>query len=389
MAAAGLYTFGGSFWEFGEPDWPRTRYFLLFGVAEDHASNPIKIGLGELKNRGVKIVSINPVKTGYSAIADEWIGIRPGTDGLFVSESHPRIAEERTPSISTICSATPTRPGLSSTTPGAPAHGLFARDKSGNPLVTTDASAAMVAANKPEHPPALAGEVNLPDGRRAATVFELIARRFLDEVMRRRPLPSAAAVPAETISRIAAELAHAAFEQEVVLDVPWIDWPARAMKRPSAGPSPCTQCAASRPIRTASTLAGFSISCNLYWARSMCPAASAISRPYPRPIPPAIKPAGKPGQVRCQHASRRPSAWVLSPVLKIFLVEADGTPCRIDKAYSWEAPLAAHGLMHTVIANAAQARSIWNRRPASLHGEHELELGHECARHSSRSDRPR
>ena len=49
MAAAGLYTFGGSFWEFGEPDWKHTKYFLLFGVAEDHASNPIKIGLGKLK----------------------------------------------------------------------------------------------------------------------------------------------------------------------------------------------------------------------------------------------------------------------------------------------------------------------------------------------------
>ena len=24
------------------------------------------------------------MRTGYSAIADEWIGIRPGTDGLFV-----------------------------------------------------------------------------------------------------------------------------------------------------------------------------------------------------------------------------------------------------------------------------------------------------------------
>jgi hypothetical protein len=33
----GLYTFGGSFWEFGEPDWEHTKYFMLFGVAEDHA----------------------------------------------------------------------------------------------------------------------------------------------------------------------------------------------------------------------------------------------------------------------------------------------------------------------------------------------------------------
>ena len=60
MAAAGLYTFGGSFWEFGEPDWKHTKYFMLFGVAEDHASNPIKKALGQLKARGAKIVSINP-----------------------------------------------------------------------------------------------------------------------------------------------------------------------------------------------------------------------------------------------------------------------------------------------------------------------------------------
>jgi hypothetical protein len=31
-----------------------------------------------------------------------------------------------------------------------------------------------------------------------------------------------------------------------------------------------------------------------------------------------------------------------------------GTPQRIDKAYSWDAPLAAHGMMHMVITNAAK-----------------------------------
>lgn len=34
-------------------------------------------------------------------------------------------------------------------------------------------------------------------------------------------------------------------------------------------------------------------------------------------------------------------------------LDADGRALRIDKAYSWESPLAAHGLMHMVIANAA------------------------------------
>ena len=58
MAAAGFYTIGGSFWEFGEPDWDLAEYFLLFGVAEDHDSNPIKIGLGKLKARGVTVIHI-------------------------------------------------------------------------------------------------------------------------------------------------------------------------------------------------------------------------------------------------------------------------------------------------------------------------------------------
>ena len=63
MAAGGLYTLGGSFWEFGEPDWEHTQYLMLWGVAEDHDSNPIKLGLGKLKARGAKIVAVNPVRT--------------------------------------------------------------------------------------------------------------------------------------------------------------------------------------------------------------------------------------------------------------------------------------------------------------------------------------
>ena len=33
MAAGGIYTIGGAFWEFGQPDWDRTKLFVLFGVA--------------------------------------------------------------------------------------------------------------------------------------------------------------------------------------------------------------------------------------------------------------------------------------------------------------------------------------------------------------------
>ncbi|MHB8495486.1 MAG: molybdopterin-dependent oxidoreductase, partial [Casimicrobiaceae bacterium] len=40
MAAAGLYSIGFSFWEFGVPDWDNAKYFIMWGVAEDHSSNP-------------------------------------------------------------------------------------------------------------------------------------------------------------------------------------------------------------------------------------------------------------------------------------------------------------------------------------------------------------
>ena len=84
MAAAGIYTLGGAFWEFGSPDWEKTKLFMIFGVAEDHDSNPIKIGIGKLKSRGGRVIGVNPVRTGYNAVADEWVGITPGTDGLFI-----------------------------------------------------------------------------------------------------------------------------------------------------------------------------------------------------------------------------------------------------------------------------------------------------------------
>ena len=81
MAAAGIYTLGGAFWEFGSPDWELTKLFMMFGVAEDHDSNPIKMGIGKLKSRGVRVISVNPVQTGYSAVADDWVSITPEPTG--------------------------------------------------------------------------------------------------------------------------------------------------------------------------------------------------------------------------------------------------------------------------------------------------------------------
>jgi anaerobic selenocysteine-containing dehydrogenase len=65
----------------------------MIGTAEDHHSNPLKIALSKFKRDGGRFISINPVRTGYSAIADEWVPIRPGTDGaLLLAIIHEIIA---------------------------------------------------------------------------------------------------------------------------------------------------------------------------------------------------------------------------------------------------------------------------------------------------------
>ncbi|MFZ9415668.1 MAG: molybdopterin-dependent oxidoreductase, partial [Alphaproteobacteria bacterium] len=179
MAAAGLYSIGGSFWEFGEPDWEHARYLLMFGVAEDHDSNPIKIGLSRLKARGAKFVSVNPVRTGYSAVADEWVGIRPGTDGLFVIALIHEILKADRLDLDFLASYT-NAPWLVVREPGSANDGLFARDPAGRPLCWDSVKGEAVCATDAGIHPRLAGEVELPDWGRCVPVFQLLAERYLD-----------------------------------------------------------------------------------------------------------------------------------------------------------------------------------------------------------------
>src|SRR5437667_3101575 len=168
MAAAGMYTLGGSFWEFGEPDWARTRFFTMFGVAEDHDSNPIKIGLSQLRSRGAKFVSVNPVRTGYSAIADEWVGIRPGTDGLFVlALIHELIKADRIDLY--YLGRYPNAAWLVVQSPGAADDAPFARNEAGEPLVL-EPSGSLASGMAAGISARLVGDAVLPDGRRAVPV---------------------------------------------------------------------------------------------------------------------------------------------------------------------------------------------------------------------------
>ncbi len=347
MAAGGLYTLGGSFWEFGEPDWEHARYLMLWGVAEDHDSNPIKLGLGKLKERGAKIVAVNPVRSGYGAIADEWIGIRPGTDGLFAfALVHELLRMDRIDLDYLVRYAN--AHWLVVKNPGGADDGLFVRDGEGRPLCFDAGSSSLADAGAVDISPTVVGEYVLPDGRTAVSVFQLVAERYLDP----RYSPAAASercgVPADTIRRIARELAAAAFDSKFALPVAWTDaWGrehAEMVGRPVAMHAMRGISAHSNGFHTCRALHLL----QLLLGAVDAPGSFRYQPPYPKPIPLP----NRPGKIRKENGAldAAPLGYVHGP--EDLLVDGDGNPRRIDHAFSWAYPLAAHGMMHTVIRNA-------------------------------------
>lgn len=348
MAVGGLYTVGGSFWEFGDPDWEHTKYLLMFGVAEDHDSNPIKMGIAKLKARGAKFVSVNPVKTGYSAVADEWIGLRPGTDGLFVlSLVHELLHADRV-DLDFLVRYT-NAAWLVVQNEGGADDGLFVRNADGKPLAWNRTTGAAMDADTPGMQPQIAGEIVLPDGRLALPVFHLIAERYLDGRYAPDVVADICGIPAATIRRIARELADVAFNQTIELDQPWTDALGRRHETMVGRP---VAMHAMRGISAHSN--GFHTCRALHLLQMLLgavdtPGAWRYKSPFPRPIPPGPQPIGK---------GARPNEMLPGMALgnprgpEDLLLDDAGNAIRIDKAYTWDAPVAAHGLMHTVIANA-------------------------------------
>jgi anaerobic selenocysteine-containing dehydrogenase len=347
MAAAGLYSVGGAFWEFGEPDWEHAKVFLLFGVAEDHDSNPIKLGLGRLKERGAKIISINPVRTGYSAIADEFVGITPGTDGLFVlALVHCLLAAGEIDTEFLVRYANAHY--LVIDAPGDSEDGLFARDAEGRALAYDRRAKGLAAAEAEGIDPALAGRFTLDDGRAARPVFDLVAARYGAPEFAPEAVAARCGVAASTIRRIAAELAEVAFRRAVVLEQPWTDTSGRRHEAMTGRP---VSIHAMRGISAHSN--GFQTCRAIHMLQMLLgavdtPGSWRYKSPYPKPIP-AGAPPGR-GRRADGSLDRMPLGFPRGP--EDLLVDDEGEALRLDRAFSWDAPLGIHGLMHMAVAEA-------------------------------------
>ncbi|MBZ0130505.1 MAG: molybdopterin-dependent oxidoreductase [Rhodobacteraceae bacterium] len=346
MAAAGIYTMGGAFWEFGAPDWERSKLFMIFGVAEDHDSNPIKIGIGKLKANGAKIIGVNPIRTGYNAVADEWVGITPGTDGLFILALIHELFKAGKIDLDYLSRYT-NAPFLVNGDEKSPEHGLFLRDGDGKPQVLDRATGKPVAFDKKGIKADMAGTWRHA-GATHRPVLQLMAEKYLSPDHAPEKVAETCGIAVDQIKRIAAELAHVAFEEEIVIDQPWTDWKgekhAQMIGRPVTFHAMRGISAHSNGFQTCRALHVLQI----LLGSVEVPGGFRFKPPYPKPVEAHPKP----------HAGVNPGAALNGPHLGFvrgpedLLLKEDGSPSRIDKAFTWENPMSSHGLMHMVISNA-------------------------------------
>jgi len=362
MAAGMIYTIGGSFWEFGGPDLEQAKLFVMIGTAEDHHSNPMKIALSKFKRAGGRFISINPVRTGYSAIADEWIPIKPGTDGaLFMALMHELIRLEKydAPFLKRFSNSAQ----LVCMDPG-PEEGLFLYDTDSDPLNTDlphnkfiwdEKSQSAQACFAKGTSPVLTGEYFMGSGphqgKKVVPAFELLKR----QVSETTPEWAAAitSIPAERIRKLALEMADTAFGQEFQLPITWTDaWGEKhdsVVGRPVAFHAMRGLSAHSNGFQTTR---GLAVLMSLLGTIDR-PGGFRHKAPYPRQVPPNAKPPSSENDIKPNTPlAKPPLGWPTQP--EDLALDSAGKPLRIDKAYSWEHPLAAHGLMHNVITNAVK-----------------------------------
>ncbi len=359
MAAGMIYTIGGSFWEFGGPDLDRAKLFVMIGTAEDHHSNPMKIALSKFKRAGGRFVSINPVRTGYSAIADEWVPIKPGTDGaLLLALIHEII---KLGLYDREFLARYTNAGqLVNQDSASDQFGMMLRNAQaaiGNPLRPANflwwdrLNQRAVDDHSEGADPALLGHFKLDDGTPAVPAFQLLKERI--EAYTPEWAATITGIPAATIRRLAHEMGITARDQKIELPIAWTDsWGQRHASvtgNPVAFHAMRGLAAHSNGFHTIRSLA---ILMSLLGTIDR-PGGFRHKAPYPRAVPPNARPPKSPDAVKPDTPlNGAPLGWPESP--DDLFVDAEGGPVRIDKGFSWEHPLSAHGLMHNVITNACR-----------------------------------
>ena len=365
MAAGMIYTIGGSFWEFGGPDLDRSKLFIMIGTAEDHHSNPMKIELAKFKRQGGKFIAINPVRSGYAGIADEWIPIKPGTDGaLFLALINEIIKQglyDREFLVKYTNSAELVNMDESSSE-----HGMFVRFEVPKEEGCFDEQNKLwwdrdldkpISMHTEGSDPYLLGEFKLDDGTPVKPAFQLLVDRVKDYTP--EWASDITSIPVETIRRLAYEMGITARDEKIELPISWTDTWGKEHDHITGNP---VAFHAMRGLAAHSngfqTIRGMSILMSILGTIDR-PGGFRHKAPFPRPIPPCAKTATSWDDIQPNTPlNGMPLGWPADP--DDLFVDDDGQPIRLDKAFSWEHPLAVHGLMQNAITNA------WRGDPYSI-----------------------
>ncbi len=365
MAAGMIYTIGGSFWEFGGPDLERSKLFIMIGTAEDHHSNPMKIELAKFKRNGGRFISINPVRTGYSAIADEWVPIKPGTDGaLLLAIIHEIIKTglyDRDFLIQYSNSAQ-----LVNMDPNSPEYGMFVRFEVPPEEGCFDAQNKLwwdrelnkpISTHTPGADPRLMGEFKLADGTPVKPAFQLLKERV--EQYTPEWAADITGIPAATIRRLAHEMGIVARDEKIELPIAWTDVWDNEHQSVTGNP---VSFHAMRGLAAHSngfhSIRALSILMSILGTIDR-PGGFRHKAPFPRPIPPCPKTPTVPEDVKPNTPlNGMPLGWPADP--DDLFVDDKGEAVRLDKGFSWEHPLSVHGLMHNAITNA------WRQDPYAI-----------------------
>ncbi|MCG7874234.1 MAG: molybdopterin oxidoreductase family protein [Candidatus Thiodiazotropha lotti] len=357
MAAGLIYTIGGSFWEFGGPDLERSKLFIMIGTAEDHHSNPMKIALADFKRRGGRFISINPIRTGYSAIADEWVPIKPGTDGALLLAIIRELIQQGLYDREFLIKYTNSAE-LVVDDPELDDHGLFRRFETHveegcfdpeNKLWWDRELDREISTHTPGTDPRLLGSFVLEDGTKVKPAFQLLKERVEEYTV--EWAEDITGIPAETIKRLAHEMGVVARDQKIELPIQWTDSWGNDHESVTGNP---VSFHAMRGLAAHSN--GFQAIRSLGILMTILgtvdrPGGFRHKAPFPRPIPPCPKPPNSPDGVQPNTPlDGMPLGWPSKP--DDLFVDEQGEAVRIDKAFSWEYPLSVHGLMHNVITNA-------------------------------------
>src|ERR1700754_4482262 len=199
--------------------------------------------------------------------------------------------------------------------------------------------------------PALEGHYELADGTRVAPAFQLLRERVAECTP--QWASAITGIAAERIRALAREMGATALKQAFDLPIEWTDAWGKVHKttqaRPVAFHAMRGLAAHSNGFQTVRALAVLMSVLGTIDA----PGGFRHKAPYPRHIVPNYRAFNSPEMIQPNTPlNAAPLGFPANP--DELAINPDGSPIRIDHAFSWEHPLSAHGLMHNVITNAVK-----------------------------------